>query len=91
MLRSMAILAAVAMMPQSHSSRNVQIDGRSDPSPAHARAPSPRSLEPSDTRTLSRLQLREELFKSLHVTEAARAHLAGLEQVRRARMYDTHV
>ena len=84
MLRGMAILAAVAMLPQSHSSMNVQIDGTSDPSSAHARAPSPRSLEPSDTKTLSHLQLREELFKSLHVTEQARAHLAGLEQVNRA-------
>ena len=93
MLRFMAILlAVVAVLPQSHSSMNARLDGTGDPSSAHARPPSPRTLEPTDARTLSRLQLREELFRSLHVTEEARAHLAGLEQVsRRNRVYDTRV
>jgi hypothetical protein len=79
----MAILAAVALLPQCQPSMDAHLDGKSDSSSAHARAPSPRTLEPTDTGTLSRLHLREKLFESLHVTEEARARLARLEQVGR--------
>ena len=47
----------------------------------HAGVLSPHARELTDARTLARLQLREQLFQSLHLTDEARAQIAALQQV----------
>ena len=55
---------------------------------AYERALSPRALDLTDARTLRRLQLKEQLMKSLFVTSEERAGLAALEQVALGAQYD---
>lgn len=84
-LCSCSVLFFIAFVPLCQTVGEVHIvkgaNVKKQDGSASARALSPRIPELADENMLTRLQLRERLFKSLYLTDEARALMAGLEQV----------